>query len=187
MISRLRLAVLLGSALWVLPGCRNDLDEVSDFETLDQDAAQSMTGATLEYSEEGVLSHRLRAAEMERSSEVQAVWSVRGGFTLDVLPSAGQGAASLRADRGTFAEESRFLKAQGHVRLIGEGGDTLLTELLYWSADSDRVHTPADVQVLTPAGVLQGQGLESDARFERYTILRPTGTFLIDTTRTEQP
>ena len=38
-----------------------------------------------------------------------------------------------------------------------------------------------------PAGVLRGQGLESDARFERYTILRPTGTFLIDTTRTEQP
>ena len=124
---------------------------------------------------------------MERSSEAQAQWVVRGGFTLDILPSSGQGASSLRADRGQFAEESRFLKAEGQVRLIGEGGDTLLTELLYWSADSDRVHTPALVEVLTPEGVLRGQGLESDARFERYSILQPTGTFLIDTTRSSAP
>jgi len=32
---------------------------------------------------------------------------------------------------------------------------------------------------------LEGKGLESDARFQRYRILKPTGTFLIDTTGTE--
>jgi hypothetical protein len=56
--------------------------------------------------------------------------------------------------------------------------------LLFWSADSDRVHTPARVEVRTSEGTLRGTGLESDARFERYRILRPTGTFVIDTTRT---
>jgi hypothetical protein len=58
----------------------------------------------------------------------------------------------------------------------------LLTELLYWSADSDRVHTTAPVEVRTPEGTLYGRGLESDARFQRYSILEPTGTFLVDTT-----
>ena len=70
------------------------------------------------------------------------------------------------------------------MRLVGPLGDTLLTELLYWSADSDRVHTPARVEVRTLEGILRGTGLESDARFERYRILEPTGTFVIDTTRT---
>lgn len=171
----------------LLMGCRNDLGDVADFETLDQTAAQSMEGATLEYSEMGQPSHRLRAHAMERSSEEEAVWTVSGGFVLDVLSNGNQGSASLSADHGTFSEASRFLKAEGGVQLVGEGGDTLLTELLYWSADSDRVHTPAAVEVLTPSGVLRGQGLESDARFERYSILRPTGTFLIDTAQTASP
>ena len=177
--------------LWVTvvawTGCRNDLGDVADFEMLDQDAAQRMTGAILEYSEMGVPSHRLRAGTMERSSEEEAVWTVGEGFVLDVLAKDGAGSAALSADRGTFEETSRFLKAEGNVQLVGEGGDTLLTELLYWSADSDRVHTPAAVEVLTPTGVLRGTGLESDARFERYTILQPTGTFLIDTTRSSAP
>ena len=61
-----------------LMGCRNDLGEVADFETLDQTAAQNMEGATLEYSEMGEPSHRLRAHAMERSSEEEAVWTVSG-------------------------------------------------------------------------------------------------------------
>ena len=40
------------------------------------------------------------------------------------------------------------------------------------------------MEVRTPEGILRGTGLESDARFERYRILKPTGTFVIDTTRT---
>lgn len=168
-------------------GCRNDLGDVADFETLDQDPAQHMTGATLEYSEMGEPSHRLRAGSMERSSEEEAIWKVDGGFVLDVLEKKGEGSATLSADHGTFDEGERFLRAEGQVQLVGQGGDTLLTELLYWSADSDRVHTPAAVQVVTPTGVLHGNGLESDARFERYTILQPTGTFLIDTTRSTTP
>ena len=94
----------------------------------------------------------------------------------------GRKGALLHADEGRFGEVNRHLEARGNVILIGPSGDTLLTELLYWSADSDRVHTPARVAVRTAEGTLFGTGLESDARFERYRILKPTGTFHIDTT-----
>ena len=57
-----------------------------------------------------------------------------------------------------------------------------IRDRLYWSADSDRVHTTAPVEVRTPEGILRGTGLESDARFQRYRILKPTGIFLVDTT-----
>ena len=105
---------------------------------------------------------------MERFSEENATWKVTDGFQLEVLPSGDSGAL-LSANQGTFAEESRFLRAEGGVVLIGEGQDTLHTELLFWSADSDRVHTPAPVESRTPQGILTaGTGLESDARFNRY-------------------
>jgi LPS export ABC transporter protein LptC len=165
-----------------LLACSNDLDEVTDFETLDRGPAQAIEGAVLAYSEEGRLTHRLTASEMERSADEEALWKVEGGFRLEVLDESGSLDAQLEARRGEFEEETRHLRAEGDVRLQGTGGDTLFTELLYWSADSDRVHTPARVRVSTPEGDLYGEGLESDARFDRYTILKPTGTFLVDTT-----
>lgn len=165
-------------------GCRNSLEEVSDFETLDNEPAQTIEGADMEYSEEGILTHRLRASYMERNAEEEAAWDVRGGFDLQVLDKSGGEGAILHADGGRFEEVARHLEARGAVQLIGPSGDTLLTELLFWSADSDRVHTPARVEVRTAEGTLLGTGLESDARFERYRILRPTGTFHIDTTKT---
>ena len=177
-------AVALAAVILSASACRNDLEEVADFETLDNGPAQSIEGADMQYSEDGVPTHRLRAAHMERAAEEEAAWLVSGGFDLEVLDGEGGDGATLHADEGRFEEENRHLEARGGVSLIGPSGDTLLTELLFWSADSDRVHTPARVEVRTPEGTLRGTGLESDARFERYRILRPTGTFVIDTTRT---
>ena len=174
---------LLAMAFSVM-SCRNDLESVADFEILGE-PSQVLGGASLEYSEEGKLTHRLSAAHMERSSEEPPVWSVSGGFALEVIGEAAALDAKLVADRGTFKEETRSLRAEGDVMLHGDQGDTLFTALLFWSADSDRVHTPAPVEVRTPQGTLEGKGLESDARFQRYRILKPTGTFLIDTTGTE--
>lgn len=163
-------------------GCSNDMDAVAGFETLGG-PAQVLQGAALEYSDDGKLTHRLGAAHMTRSSEEPPVWEVTGGFTLEVLDADGGTDALLGADRGEFEEETRFLEARGDVILRGSEGDTLFTELLFWSADSDRVHTTAPVEVRTPQGTLYGRGLESDARFQRYQILEPTGTFIVDTTR----
>ena len=177
-------AVALAALILSAAACRNDLEEVADFETLDHGPAQSIDGADMQYSEDGVPTHRLRAAHMERAAEEEAAWLVSGGFELEVLDGEGGDGAVLHADEGRFEEDNRHLEARGGVSLIGPSGDTLLTELLFWSADSDRVHTPARVEVRTSEGTLRGTGLESDARFERYRILRPTGTFVIDTTRT---
>lgn len=168
-------------------GCQNDLAEVSNFENLDDGDAQVLMGARLTYSEEGIPTHTLKAKDMRRSSDAEGSWSVRDGFQLDVLGADGVVEASLSATRGTFLEEARFLQAEIDVQLAGHGGDTLYTELLFWSADSDRVHTPEPVEIRTPEGILRGRGLESDARFERYRILEPTGTFMMDTTQSPQP
>ena len=168
--------------LMTVASCRNDLDAVADFEDI-VEPSQVLEDATLDYSEGGKLTHRLSATFMSRSSEEPPAWKVEGGFTLDVLDSSGHLEARLSADLGNFEEESRFLEARGNVMLHGSQRDTLGTELLYWSADSDRVHTPAPVEVRTPEGTLLGTGLESDARFQEYRILKPTGIFLVDTTR----
>jgi LPS export ABC transporter protein LptC len=176
------LLAALSALVFCGAGCSNDMDAVAGFETLGG-PSQVLQGAALEYSDDGTLTHRLDAEHMTRSTEEPPIWEVTGGFTLEVLDAAGGTDALLGADRGVFEEETRFLEAQGGVVLRGSEGDTLYTELLFWSADSDRVHTTAPVEVRTPQGTLYGRGLESDARFQRYQILEPTGTFIVDTTR----
>ena len=179
---RVKLFSVLTALLCCGSGCSNDMDAVAGFETLDG-PSQVLKGAALEYSDDGILTHRLSAAHMTRSAEEPPIWEVSGGFTLAVLTPSGDTDALLGAERGEFEEETRFLEARGDVILRGAEGDTLFTDLLFWSADSDRVHTKAPVEVRTPQGTLFGRGLESDSRFQRYQILEPTGTFIVDTTR----
>ena len=65
-------AVAMATVLLSVTACRNDLEEVADFETLDHGPAQSIEGADMQYSEDGVPTHRLVAAFMERAAEEEA-------------------------------------------------------------------------------------------------------------------
>ena len=61
-------------------------------------------------------------------------------------------------------------------------GDVLETEYLVWSEDSNRVWTNRPVTIRTTDGVIYGEGLESDARFENYRIIKPRGEMVLEGT-----
>ena len=61
-------------------------------------------------------------------------------------------------------------------------GDVLETEYLVWSEDSNRVWTNRPVTIRTADGVIYGEGLESDARFETYRIIKPRGEMVLEGT-----
>lgn len=83
--------------------------------------------------------------------------------------------ASLHAQRGTLDEAHMRLEAQDQVIVTNRVGDRLETEYLVWSSDSNRVYTHRPVTIHTATGIIRGEGLESDNRFENYRIIQPTG------------
>ena len=142
-------------------------------------------GGTFRYSERGEAVHMLVASKLERidkapSASEDSPIRVSGGFTLYLDGDATSWAARLEAQRGIFNESTLRLTAYEQVVLENEKGDRLETEELVWANDSDRVWTRRHVTITTDDGVIHGDGLESDGRFEDYVILNPRGAISIE-------
>lgn len=156
---------------------------------------QNLENVRFAYSERGEVKHVLLATSLTRTSrtsreeseaeEGAGLIQVQGGFTLYIDGDERQHEASLSAQRGILDEAQMRLEAEDKVVVTNRAGDRLETEYLVWSNDSDRVYTHRPVSIFTATGVIRGEGLESDNRFENYRILRPTGE--IDVPDLENP
>ena len=170
---------------WGLLGClkTDRSSSSSDKSESENSPVQEVLGGYFEYSKRGKVIQSLSATKMTRwaqsngPAESSVDWKVDDGFTLYIGGSKSSHNASLSARRGTYNEKSSQLEAWGEVVLINEVGDKLLTEHLIWSHDSDMVKTNDAVEIFTKEGVLRGQGLTADSQFERYEILKPSGSF----------
>ena len=178
-------AVFAFVGLGALGACQPSPDEAvpEDLEVFRTRPSQSVEQGYFEYTERGEVVQSLRAARLERweaedtETDVPDVWHVDGGFTLYIGGTEGHHTARLSAIRGTYDDEAGKLEAWDDVVLVNDDGERLETEHLVWSHDSDLVRTQRPVEIHTAQGVLRGRGLTSDSRFERYQILKPTGSF----------
>ena len=143
--------------------------------------------AHFRYSERGVILHELHAGELRREERGNAevsedVVEVRAGFELFIGGNAANHEAHMTADWATLDEKNLRLIAKHAVTLENAEGDVLETEYLVWSEDSNRVWTNRPVTIRTADGVIYGEGLESDARFETYRIIKPRGEMVLEGT-----
>jgi LPS export ABC transporter protein LptC len=159
----------------MLFSCKNDLKEI---EALTQESdlpVQTTFNARYDYTEKGILKNRLIASRIDRYEGENARLEVSGGLNLLVYDSLGQLEAELSSNRGLFIEELRFMQASEDVILKNTKGEQLNTEELIWYQDSAKIVTDKFVQITRADGVLFGKGLESDDRFQSYTIKQITG------------
>lgn len=164
---------------------RDSLKDVKQEEAQQALPSNIIEGGTFRYSERGEAVHMLVASRLERletdeTPSRQPPIRVSDGFTLYLDGDATSWAARLEARRGTFNESTLRLTAYEQVVLENEKGDRLETEELVWANDSDRVWTRRPVTITTADGVIHGDGLESDGRFEDYVILNPRGAISIE-------
>lgn len=177
----------LGWAAFLLLGCTNTDAEVSEVLAEETSPEQTITNGTFRYSERGVILHELHAGELRREERGNAeasedVVEVRSGFELFIGGDAANHEAHMTADWATLDEKNLRLIAKHAVTLENTEGDVLETEYLVWSEDSNRVWTNRPVTIRTADGVIYGEGLESDARFETYRIIKPRGEMVLEGT-----
>ncbi len=178
---------MAGWAAFLLLGCANSDADVSDVLAEETRPVQTVTNGTFRYSERGVILHELHASHMRREEHGNAevsedVVEVRNGFELFIGGDASNHEAHMTADWATLDEKNLRLIAKHAVTLENAEGDILETEYLVWSEDSNRVWTNRPVTIRTSDGVIYGEGLESDARFETYRIIKPRGEMVLEGT-----
>lgn len=179
--------ILAVGVVFFFSGCSNSNAEISDVQATESVPEQVIINGTFQYSERGKIMHVLRAAELRREEGGNAespedLVEVRNGFELFIDGNMAEHAAHLSAEWASMDEKNLRLVARHGVVLKNIEGDILETEYLVWSEDSDRVWTPRPVTIRTAQGVIYGEGLESDARFEAYRILKPRGEMILEGT-----
>lgn len=183
--SVLKVLWITGWAVFLCPSCSNSDAEVSDVQADEARPVQTVINGTFRYSERGEILHELHASEMRREERGNAessedVVEVRSGFELFMGGDASHHEAHMSAEWATLDEKNLRLVAKHAVTLKNAQGDILETEYLVWSEDSNRVWTNRPVTIRTTDGVIYGDGLESDARFETYRILKPRGEMVLE-------
>ena len=170
--------------LLVVSSCTNTDRAVSDVLASEEPPVQRILNGTFTYSERGETLHVLKAGEMTRieggsAESPEDLVEVRGGMELFIDGDEADHEAHLRAQWASLDEKNLRLVAEHEVVLSNREGDILETEYLVWAEDSNRVWTNRPVTITSDQGVLYGEGLESDGRFENYEIIRPKGEIIL--------
>jgi LPS export ABC transporter protein LptC len=174
--------ILLGL---VFTGCSNSDEEVSKIQASEEPPMQRILHGTFTYSERGNTMHVLKAGEMTRieggsAESPEDLVEVRKGMELFIDGDESDHEAHLQAQWASLDENQLRLVAEHEVILSNRKGDVLETEYLVWAEDSNRVWTNRAVTITSDQGILYGEGLESDGRFENYEIIRPKGEIILE-------
>lgn len=177
------LIVFVISSMWV--GCSNSDVEVAQVEADQSIPNQIIHGGIFRYSEQGKTLHVLRASELIRQEKGTAETpedevEIKGGFDLFIEGDEQNHEAHMHAEWASMDEKNLRLIAQHGVVLKNRAGDILETEYLVWAEDSNRVWTNSPVIIQSEQGILFGDGLDSDARFENYEIINPRGEIILN-------
>jgi LPS export ABC transporter protein LptC len=166
-------------------GCSNSDEEVSKIQASEEPPMQRILHGTFTYSERGNTMHVLKAGEMTRieggsAESPEDLVEVRKGMELFIDGDESDHEAHLQAQWASLDEKQLRLVAEHEVILSNRKGDVLETEYLVWAEDSNRVWTNRAVTITSDQGILYGEGLESDGRFENYEIIRPKGEIILE-------
>ncbi len=170
-----------------MASCTNSDQAVSEVQASEMPPMQRVLNGTFTYSERGQTMHVLKAGEMTRieggsAESPEDLVEVRNGMELFIDGNEKNHEAHLQAQWASLDEKNLRLVAEHEVVLSNRKGDILETEYLVWAEDSNRVWTNHAVTITSDQGVLYGEGLESDGRFENYEILRPKGEIILQGT-----
>ena len=165
----------------LLPSCKNDISEIRAITDINNQPVQTGYNVEYSYSEQGKLSNKLIATQIDQFQGEEDYILASGGFTMFFYDSLEKEEARLTAQFGKYIEKEKKLIAWDNVVLLNVKGEKLETSELIFEQDSARIKTDQLVTITTENGsVIHGKGLMSNDSFTKYKITKPTGDLYLD-------
>ncbi len=135
---------------------------------------QESWDAVITFTDSGRITAVLRAGHIAVFSE-QKKTLLDSNITVDFFDENSNHSSILTARRGIVNDLTHDLEAHENVIVVNDSGTTLRTEELYWANRTQKIYTPAFVEINSRTEQIQGHGLESDQSLKYYTIPKVTG------------
>jgi len=169
----------LGATLFI--SCKETIEKVDALGTIDSISTQTVRDVSAIETRYGKVTGRLEAPLMETYALLADPFEIfPQGIRIEGYTPEGQLESVITANMAihkTKSNQERW-EAYGNVVIINHiKNETLKTDTLYWDRAKARIYTHTFVKLLSPQGLLQGVGMESDDRATEVTILRPFNSY----------
>lgn len=175
--NKIALVIFIAGAFF---SCENKLEEVKEFEIIENLPSESTTNVELLYSDSAVIKIKLQAPKLDRFSGEKPYVEFKEGMQLFMYNDDGEVDSQIKANYAINFEEDNRMEAMNDVVVINKYGEKLNTEHLIWDSKTKRIFTNEFVKITTKEEIIYGDGLESNEDFTKYKILNIKGTITID-------
>jgi LPS export ABC transporter protein LptC len=169
-------------------GCNNEIQEVNRVNPPDTLPVMYAKDVTIAESQSGRITYNITASVLERFETPG-----KGGSTIfpegfrvvfydSLQPDKVR--TEITAEYGVDNEGLRTMEAKTNVVVTNYlKNEKLNTEQLIWDKNTKKVYSNKFVTITTPDKILYGEGMESDEKFERWTIKKPRGEMYVNEDR----
>jgi len=135
---------------------------------------QESWNATITFTDSGKVTAVLRAGHIA-SFTARRYTLLDSNIVVDFFDQYEKHTSVLTALRGRVNDVTHDFEAHDHVVVVSDSGTTLRTEELYWNNTTQKINTPAFVEIISPTEHIFGHGFESDQSLKHYAIYKVTG------------
>lgn len=171
--------------LLTIVSCENDINAIMN---LDKKVTAVEEGKDIEsmYSQLGKVKAKLTAPTMLRHLKPPVYVEFDHGLKVLFYNDTLDVESTLTARYGKYFENDNNIFLRDHVVVINKKGERLDCEELNWDSKKQKFISDKPVRISTVTDTLYGTGMESNQDFSDYTILHPSGPFVIqDSTMTQ--
>lgn len=137
-------------------------------QTLEDQADRIMHNASIEFTEEGLITAKLNAEKLLFFDDKHIIWGFE--IAVDFFNRNGELAGVLTADSGWVKSETQDVTVYGNVNVNMDDGTRLWADSLSYYPETQRIKTESDVQVERRGEFITGNSFDSDLNFEDIRI-----------------
>ncbi|MBI4811815.1 MAG: LPS export ABC transporter periplasmic protein LptC [Ignavibacteriales bacterium] len=168
------IALFTSFALFLI-GCESKVKPPITPLGIQQEApTQESWNTTIKFTDSGKVTGILRAGYIAVFAE-KNITRLDSNITDDFYDENEYHTSILTARRGVVNDITHDFEAHDDVVVVSDSGSTLQTQELYWTNATQKIHTPAYVEITSPTEQIQGHGFESDKSLKHYVISKVTG------------
>ncbi len=172
--------IILWSTLLILSSCVNDMSEVYQLTAKDEGPFEISHNIKLIYSEKGQVQLKVKAPLLERYTTDRPYLEMTEGIEVLFYDSLLNVTTRLTANYAISFEDDNITEARNDVVVVNEFDERLNTEHLVWDENKGIIYSDVFVTITTETEVLYGEGFISDEKFEKWTLKKPQGSFIIE-------
>ena len=163
--------IILGSCL---SSCISDPNAIKKFADPENIYIEISEDIRLLHKEKGFTSAIITAPILNRYTKNENKITFPKGLQIELYQNDLM-TAIIQAGYGERDESTKIMKASEGVVIINYKQEKMESEGLIWNESLSKINIEGKVKVTTPTDIIQGYGLESDDKFNNYTMSKITG------------